>query len=166
MILNCIEYFLSCIGIFFFKIEDVTQVLASGSPCTLWVSEVELNGSEESEGTDKPDTEGDLLTKMIRENLNKAVNDSDDSFTDGNTDDMKQSLLNAIKNTLRSSNSSRHQATDTDGEEAVANSSVASHPDSDLDIDEDESLLDLNTCLASARAASAVICIASCAVVA
>ena len=119
------------------------------------LSEVEVNGgsrngaesegSEGSEGSDsemglssKSDTEGDLLTKMIRENLNKAVNDSDDSFTDGNTDDMKQSLLNAIKNTLRSSNSSRHQATDTDGEEAVANGSVASHPDSDLDIEEDE----------------------------
>ena len=110
----------------------------------------EVNGSrveasEESEETDsepglpsKPDTEGDLLTKMIRENLNKAVNDSDDSFTDGNTDDMKQSLLNAIKNTLKSSNSSRGKSDDTDGEEVVANGSVTSHADSDLDIDEDE----------------------------
>ena len=84
------------------------------------------------------DAEGDFLTKMIRENLNKAVNDSDDSFT---ADDTKLSLVNAIKNTLKkSSNSSRGKsdATDTEGEEVVGNGSVTSHADSDLDIDEDE----------------------------
>ena len=42
------------------------------------------------------DSEGDLLTKMIRDNLNKAVNEG--------VDDMKESLYNAIKNTLNSSN--------------------------------------------------------------
>ena len=84
------------------------------------------------------DAEGDFLTKMIRENLNKAVNDSDDSFT---ADDTKLSLVNAIKNTLKkSSNSSRGKSdpTDTETEEVVANGSVTSHVDSDLDIDEDE----------------------------
>ena len=51
------------------------------------------------------DTDGDLLTKMIRDNLNKAVNTSGDGVSGGDgVGDIKQSLLNAIKNTLKSSN--------------------------------------------------------------
>ena len=51
------------------------------------------------------DTDGDLLTKMIRDNLNKAVNTSGDGVAGGDgVGDIKQSLLNAIKNTLKSSN--------------------------------------------------------------
>eukprot|EP00092_Neocalanus_flemingeri_P008454 GFUD01009110.1.p1 GENE.GFUD01009110.1~~GFUD01009110.1.p1 ORF type:complete len:2320 (+),score=595.04 GFUD01009110.1:230-7189(+) len=62
-------------------------------------SDISLNGSTNS----AKDIQGDILTRMIRENLNKAVKNNDDSLTDGNAADMKKSLLDVIKNTLKSS---------------------------------------------------------------
>lgn len=58
-----------------------------------------VNGTTDS----TKDIEGDLLTRMIRENLNKAVSNNDDSLIGGNEADMKKSLLDVIKNTLKSS---------------------------------------------------------------
>merc|ERR1712123_78229 len=62
-------------------------------------SDSEINGLADS----TKDIEGDFLTRMIRENLNKAVSNNDDSLIGGNEADMKKSLLDVIKNTLKSS---------------------------------------------------------------
>ena len=59
-----------------------------------------------AETKDQLNGQGDeMLTNMIRENLNRAVSISNDSSNASSVDEMKQSLLNAIKDTLESSNS-------------------------------------------------------------
>ena len=67
--------------------------------CFVTNSDLSLNGSTDS----TKDIEGDIFTRMIRENLNKAVKNNDDSLVGGNEPDMKKSLLDVIKNTLKSS---------------------------------------------------------------
>ena len=58
-----------------------------------------------AETKDQLNGQGDeMLTNMIRENLNRAVSISNDSSNTSSVDEMKQSLLNAIKDTLESSN--------------------------------------------------------------
>ena len=89
--------------------------------------------SEDSEVVKDPtnstkDNDGDILTAMIRENLNKAVNNSDDSLTGGNTVDMKKSLLDVIKNTLKSS----EMQVDVDGFQTEENIRNLQKSESDL----------------------------------
>ena len=70
-----------------------------------------------AETKDQLNGQGDeMLTNMIRENLNRAVSISNDSSNASSVDEMKQSLLNAIKDTLESSNSKQKTEDSSDVE--------------------------------------------------
>ena len=86
------------------NVKDIVGGLVDTAACL--ADGVEANGDCEGEAKDL--SESDILTRMIRENLNKAV-------TAGTPDEMKKSLNDAIKNTFRNRSSN-------------SNSSVASTP--------------------------------------
>ena len=99
-----------------------------------------------AETKDELDGQGDeMLTNMIRENLNKAVSISNDSSNASSVDEMKQSLLNAIKDTLESSNSKSkpEDAGEDSKEEVITNGDIVNgdHAETE-DTGEDSSELD------------------------
>ena len=98
------------------NVKDIVGGLVNTAACL--ADGVEANGdSEDSEAKDL--SESDILTRMIRENLNKAV-------TAGTPDEMKKSLNDAIKNTFRNRSSN-------------SNSSVASTPTEEKPVKTDKS---------------------------
>ena len=81
-----------------------------------------------AETKDELNGQGDeMLTNMIRENLNRAVSISNDSSNASSVDEMKQSLLNAIKDTLESSNS-KPKSEDSSDVELSEDEKVAKEP--------------------------------------
>ena len=84
-----------CKGSNALSVKDIVHGLADTAACL--ADGVKSNG-ELADGDTKDLSESDILTRMIRENLNKAV-------TGGTPDEMKKSLNDAIKNTFRNRSS-------------------------------------------------------------
>ena len=100
------------------NVKDIVGGLVNTAACL--ADGVEANGDSEDISEEAKDlSESDILTRMIRENLNKAV-------TAGTPDEMKKSLNDAIKNTFRNRSSN-------------SNSSVASTPTEEKPVKTDKS---------------------------
>ena len=104
------------------KSDSIVLIPLSDESCDVKGAgaKVTIEQDHSAETKDQLNGQGDeMLTNMIRENLNRAVSISNDSSSASSVDEMKQSLLNAIKDTLESSNSKPKTEDSSDGNEEI-----------------------------------------------